>query len=141
MKALFVSVSFPGLSSLILSLVAMEQQSRWKRWFRRRRAAPPPEEAGLAALRKAYLGQQRRWDYAVTFCALLTLITVVLRPLSGVALLPFVATLFAISQYRKCNRFAQTVREMEALQRWVEKLQAEAKQEEEQRQEEARRRE
>ena len=118
----------------------MAEQSRWRRWFGGRKASPPPEESDLVVLRKAYLQQRRRWDYIATFCSLLTLIATVLRPLSGVALLPLAATGFAIYQYRQCNRFAQTVREIEILQRWLEKLQAEAKQEEEQRQEEERRR-
>ncbi len=94
-------------------------------------------------LRKAYLQQRRRWDYTITFCSLLTLIATVVgvyRDTPLLALLPLAATGFSIYQYRKCNRFAQTVREIEILQRWLEKLQAEAKQEEEEREEERRRR-
>jgi hypothetical protein len=86
----------------------------------------------LASLQQAYLSQRRRWDYAVAFCALLTAAAAILRP--WVALLPGVATVFAILQYRKCNRLVRMVWEADALQRWVARLQAEAQQEEEERQ-------
>jgi hypothetical protein len=90
------------------------------------------------ALQQAYLKQRRRWDYVVAFCALLTVAAAVLRPF--VALLPAAATVFAVYQYRKCKRIAQTVWEAEELLRWVAKLQAEAQQaEEERRQAEAKR--
>jgi hypothetical protein len=111
----------------------MEQQSRWRRWFGGK-APPPSEEVDLAALRQAYLSQRRRWDYAVAFCALLIVVTAILRP--WVALLPAAATVFIILEYRKCNRMAQMMREAEALQRWAARLQAEAEEEEKRRREE-----
>ena len=86
----------------------------------------------LASLQQAYLSQRRQWDYAVAFCALLTVVSAILRP--WVALLPGVATVFSILQYRKCNRLVRMVWEADALQRWVARLQAEAQQEKEERQ-------
>lgn len=111
----------------------MAQQSRWRRWFGGE-APPPSEEVDLASLRQAYLSQRRRWDYAVAFCALLTVVTAILRP--WVTPLPGAATVFVIFQYRKCNRLARTVWEAESLRRWVARLQAEAQEEERQRGEE-----
>lgn len=114
--------------------------SRWKRWFGPKKTAPSPAEPELVLLRKAYVKQRRRWDYAVTLCSLLTLVTGALRPLTGLVLLPLAATVFAIYQYRKCSRFGRTVSEIEVLQRWLDRVQAEAKKEEAQRREEERRR-
>ncbi len=111
----------------------MAQQSRWRRWFGGE-APPPSEKVDLASLRQAYLSQRRRWDYSVAFCALLTVVTAILRP--WVSPLPGAATVFVILQYRKCNRLARTVREAEGLRRWVARLQAEAEEEEKRRKEE-----
>jgi hypothetical protein len=118
----------------------MAQQSLWRRWFRGKEPPPPPEkeppppseEVALATLQQAYFSQRRRWDYAIALCALLTLVAGVLRPLF--ALLPGAATVFAILQYRKCSQMVRTIWEADVLRRWVEKLNAEARQEEEKRQ-------
>lgn len=119
----------------------MAQESRWGGWFGRGEAPPspqepppPPEGVDLVSLQQAYLSQRRRWDYAVAFCALLTAAAAILRP--WVAPLPGVATVFAIFQYRKCNRLVRMIWEADALQRWVARLRAEAQQEEERQREE-----
>jgi hypothetical protein len=111
----------------------MAQQSRWRRWFGGgKEAGSSSGEVNLIALQKAYLKQRRQWDYAIAFCALLTVAAAILRPF--VALLPAVATVFAVYQYRKCNQIAHTIWEAEELRRLVTKLQAEAQQAEEERQ-------
>ena len=116
----------------------MAQKSRWWRWFGGKEPPPPPKDAppqseqvALATLQQAYFSQRRRWDYAIALCATLTLVAGAFRPLF--ALLPGAATVFAILQYRKCSRMVRTIWDADVLRRWVEKLHAEAQEEEERR--------
>ena len=99
----------------------MAFQITWRRWFKKARRRI--RSTKKLPLQRAYLKQRRLWDYAIAVCGVLTVVAAILEP--SLALLPALTTVFAIYQYRKCNRIAEMIGDAEELHRWVEKLQKE----------------
>ncbi len=99
----------------------MAFQITWRRWFKK--AQRRIRSTKKLPLQRAYLKQRRLWDYAIAVCGVLTVVAAILEP--SLALLPALTTVFAIYQYRKCNRIAEMIGDAEELHRWVEKLQKE----------------
>ena len=81
----------------------------WRRWFRKTRRRF--RRTKKLPLERAYLKQRRLWDYAIAVCGVLTVLAAILKP--SLALLPGLTTVFAIYQYRKCNRIAEMIGEAE----------------------------